>query len=261
MQSTQPLVLALPAAARVGTFTKGCRAAALDFVNRVSAPPGALAASAGRPREAGADDTERGAEAKRELAEWLRGPYHDHVFAVALVTARPPTSLGLGSPLGARSGSPASVPAIAAGALQRVLAKARYEALIAFARARDPEDGVSLAFSALSAGLVSRCQDADGTPGWVPVCQPRMRLAERVLSLIAADYLLRADDYEAALFTCSLCGRVCFDAEGKGRGGICEAHEKASVRRSEVREILGRPPASGLRAADCGPETPEGRSR
>jgi hypothetical protein len=73
-----------------------------------------------------------------------------------------------------------------------------------------------------------------------------MRLADRVLSLIAADYLLRADEYEAALFTCSLCGRVGFDAEGKARGGIRETHE-AGIRRSDVREILGEAPGSGLR--------------
>jgi hypothetical protein len=50
-RSSPPLVLALPAAVRVGTFTEGCRAVALDFLNRVSAPPCTAGANAQAKRE------------------------------------------------------------------------------------------------------------------------------------------------------------------------------------------------------------------
>jgi hypothetical protein len=58
-------VLALPARARVATFAEGCRAAALDFINRVSVH---------------AD--------KQELADWLRGPYRSHVVAIGRTSTR-----------------------------------------------------------------------------------------------------------------------------------------------------------------------------
>src|SRR5271165_3339851 len=144
-----PLVLALPARARVADFADGCRAAALDFVNRVA-------------REVD----------KEQLAVWLRGPYRAHVVVLARSLTR-------------RMGAATVAP----GALERLLTQARREVEAALEGTRDPEEGVSLGFSALSSGLVYRCQDAEGTPGWVPVAHPRMRLADRVLSLVAADYL------------------------------------------------------------------------
>jgi hypothetical protein len=195
MFSPTPLVLALPARARVATFADGCRAAAFDFVNRV-AP----------------------SRDKASLAEWLRGPYRSHVVMLARSRTR-------------RMGPASVVP----GALDRLLGRTRLEVGVGLLRARDAEDGVSFAFSALAGGLVYRCQDAQGAQGWVPVANPRMRLAERVLSLVAADYLLRPEDY-AGLYTCEACGKVEIDAE-RAQMGVCDAHAHRAPAISEIREL------------------------
>jgi hypothetical protein len=197
-----PLVLALPAGARVATFTDGCRDAALDFINRVSVR---------------AD--------KQELADWLRGPYRGHVVAIGRTSMR-------------RMNAASVLP----GALEKLLARTRFEVMLGLSRAIDAADGVSFGFDALSSGLVYRCQDADRTPGWVPVSHLRMRLTDRVLSLVAADYLLRSEDYEQALFTCSACGLVAFDAQAKARGGICRSH----ARNSDIRELAPAPSIAAL---------------
>jgi hypothetical protein len=200
MSSSPPLVLALPARSRVRSFADGCRLAALDFVNRV-AP----------------------AADKAVLAEWLRGPYRAHVVVLARSRTRRMTAAS-----------------VLPGTLEKLLSQTRLDVGLGLLRARDAEDGVSFAYSALAAGFVYRCQDADGAQGWVPVAHPRMRLADRVLSLVAADYLLRPDDYESALYTCANCGLVEFDPK-RAALGVCRAHAH-----SDIRE-LAPPPA--VRAA------------
>jgi hypothetical protein len=175
-------------------FTDGCRAAALEFVNRVAV-----------------------SNDKEQLAEWLRGPYRTHVVTLARSRTR-------------RMGAASVVP----GALTKLLAQTRLEVSLNLLRTRDPEDGVSFGYSALAAGLVYRAQDAMGAMGWVPVAQPRMRLTDRVLSLVAADYLLRGDEYETSLFTCSACGLTAFDA-GRADLGVCRAHAQRSA--SDIREL------------------------
>ena len=187
MQSI-PLVLALPAGTSVKKFAEGCRNAALDFVNRISVHP----------------DKER-------LVEWLSGPYRKHVVALAGSNGIPRVEI--------------SNCGVAPGVLDDLLTKVRCEVLLTFARARDPEDAVNFAFSALSSGLVYRCQDAERTQGWVPVSLPRMRLIDRVFSLVAADFLMNGDDYEHALFTCTACGSVTFDAQAKP-AGLCRDHTR-----------------------------------
>lgn len=189
MPQLTPLVLALPSRSLLATFTDGCREAALDFVNRVSL-----------------------SSDKEVLAEWLRGPYRSHVVTLARSRTQ-------------RMGAASVVP----NALTKLLTQTRLEVGATLARTRDPEDGVGFGYSALAAGLVYRAQDATGALGWVPVAQPRMRLTQRVLSLIAADYLLRSDDYETALFACSACGLTAFDA-GRAAIGVCRAHMQSDIR-------------------------------
>jgi len=201
-----PLVLALPAGTSVRKFAEGCRNAALDFVNRVSAEPD-----------------------KEGLVEWLSGPYRKHVVALAGSSGVPRVEIS-------NSGV---APEVIAG----LLTKVRREVLVTFARARDPEDAVNFAFSALSSGLVYRCQDAERTQGWVPVSLPRMRLVDRVFSLVAADFLMSGDDYEHALFTCTACGRVTFDAQAKS-AGLCRDHTR--------RLLSGRDDVGGAYASSDG---------
>jgi hypothetical protein len=193
-----PLVMALPARARVASFAEGCRAAVLDFVNCVSVQ---------------AD--------KQLLADWLRGPYRRHVVAIARAyTTR------------------VEATTVMAGALEKLLVQTRQQLIVTLERARSPEDGVGFAFTALASNYVYRCQDVTGAQGWVPVAHPRMRLFDRVTSLIAADYLLNGDVYEEQLFTCAACGLVAFDAAAKERGVCCE-HT-----RSDIRELVLPPPVA-----------------
>jgi hypothetical protein len=161
---------------------------------------------------------------KQELADWLRGPYRSHVVAIGRASTRKMCASSV-------------LPDV----LERLLARTRFEVMLALSRAVDPADGVNFGFDALSTGLVYRCQDAERTPGWVPVSQPRMRLTDRVLSLIAADYLLRSDDYEQALYTCGACDRVAFDAQAKACGGTCRSHAH-----SDIRELAPPGPATAL---------------
>jgi hypothetical protein len=60
--------------------------------------------------------------------------------------------------------------------------------------AREPHD-VAFTVAAMQDGWIERCCDSFGRPGWVPVDRPNMRLSERVLSLVAADYLVRPDEW------------------------------------------------------------------
>ena len=183
------MVMALPAGARVGTFAEGCRAAVLDFVNRIGVSRG-----------------------KEQLAEWLRGPYRAHVVTIARASHRRITPASL---------TPSSV--------QKLLTRTREQVGETLLSLTDSEAGVAFGYDMLAAGLVYRCQDERGAQGWVPVAHPRMKLLDRVLSLVAADHLLQADDYETALFQCTACGALSFDAQRRS-GGVCGAHAHSDIR-------------------------------
>jgi hypothetical protein len=63
---------------------------------------------------------------------------------------------------------------------------------------------------ALLAGLVVRTRSPNGASLFVPIDRERIRLADRVLSLLAVDYLTSPDDYFADLTICSECHDVSF---------------------------------------------------
>jgi hypothetical protein len=75
-------------------------------------------------------------------------------------------------------------------------------------------------------GLVRRALDKTGTWTWIPIDGSRMRLRERVLSLLVADWL---DDPLAwrALYVCHRCESVTFD-EGARKIGHCARHRRLS---------------------------------
>jgi hypothetical protein len=178
------MVLTLPRGIRVVELADGCRAAALDFVNRVSK----------RADTAMLDD-------------WLQGAY-----AALVIRMTPSRTL--------REGATSLFPP----ALNEQLGKTREAILQEFELARDPVQGAAFGYAALAAGLLNPCRDGEGHQGWVPVALPRMSLVDRVRSLVAADTMLRAEDYEKALFACSRCGVMSFDAT-RIEGRMCEAHE------------------------------------
>ena len=198
--SPTPIVLALPARSTVASFAEGCRTAALDFVNRVVT----------------SDD-------KGVLAEWLRGPYRAHAVTLARSRTR-------------RMGAATVVP----GMLDHpARPDAGWEVGLGLLRARDPADGVGFGYTALAAGHVYRCQDSRGEQGWVPVAQPKMRLAERVLSLVAADYAAaQRGHHETSLYTCATCGLTEFDA---ARAATLGALPRATPENSDIRELALSP--------------------
>lgn len=110
--------------------------------------------------------------------------------------------------------------------VRRIVESARTEVLEALARV--VKDGAApFMLRMLIAGFVVRCRDGLGAPAWLPT-GASVRLADRVLSLFAVDYLAWPDDYESGLAVCSLCGEVVFD-ENVRRRKVCDRHVESSL--------------------------------
>lgn len=153
---------------------------------------------------------------KAELATWLMGPYSQLTQYLSTRATRQ----GTGGEVQQRP-----VPMlreIDARMVDRVIKNARTEVLESLRSTYDAEGGAAFAFTMLSNGFVARCEDKAHVAGWVPTTDAR-RLADRVMSLLAADYLTRATDYETELSICSHCSYVEFDAVARMRG-ICHRH-------------------------------------
>lgn len=199
MMSTMPIegfdnsnvdtILTLPEQTGSMAIADGCRTAALAFLNESSR------------------------WGKAELAMWLMGPYGQLTQYVSQYSRR-------------RSGEFAKQPPllreIDARMVDRVIKNAYDEVMASVERTCDPEGGASFAFTMLAAGFVARCEDHGRVAGWVPTSDAR-RLADRVLSLIAADYLARPADYDNEVSVCGTCRTVEFDAVSRSRG-ICHRH-------------------------------------
>lgn len=115
-----------------------------------------------------------GATSKRALSAWLGGQYLTLVTLVDEDAKRAPV----------RAGEVTEMPAFARA---YVLATMR-------GIARSPSE-VGFTIAAMHDGWIERCCDGAGRPGWLPVDRPNMRLSERVLSLVAVDYLVRPRDW------------------------------------------------------------------
>lgn len=150
---------------------------------------------------------------KAELAMWLMGPYAQLTQYVSNYARRHGTDAPRPVPL---------LREIDARMVERVVRSARTEVIETMKKTADAEGGASFAFTMMSSGFVVRCEDRSHVPGWVPTTDAR-RLADRVLSLLAADYLARTSDYENELSVCHQCGAIDFDAGVRDRG-ICHRH-------------------------------------
>lgn len=150
---------------------------------------------------------------KAELATWLMGPYSQLTQYVSPHKTRRNAEVQRPVPM---------LREIDARMVDRVLKNARAEVLEALRSTYDAEGGAAFASTMLSNGFVARCEDRSRVAGWVPTTDAR-RLADRVMSLLAADYLTRANDYETELSICSHCSYVEFDAVARMRG-ICHRH-------------------------------------
>jgi len=150
---------------------------------------------------------------KAELAMWLMGPYAQATQYAPDITSRRSGELVRAVPL---------LREIDARMVDRVIRSARAEILETLGGMAEPEGAASFAFSMLSSGFVVRCEDSRNVAGWVPSPDAR-RLADRVLSLFAADYLTRPVAYELELTVCATCKAVDFDVLSRARG-ICGRH-------------------------------------
>jgi len=190
----EALARALPQGVHVEDVADKCRYGALAFLNGVTTAWG-----------------------KAELAAWLSGPYRD-------VTRFAREALDLAA---VRNESIRKK--ISAYAIERVMREAHEDVLVMLRTLTAPDGGVGFAFSALGGALVSRCRDDFGESGWIPVSPMRMRLADRVLSLVAVDYLARPEDYESDLAICATCKVVAFDRTARSRG-LCRVHSGSGIR-------------------------------
>jgi len=150
---------------------------------------------------------------KAELAMWLMGPYDQLTQFVSPFSRRRSGEFARQAPM---------LREIDARMVERVIKSARDEVFATLDRTCDAEGGASFAFTMLAAGFIARCEDRGQVAGWVPTSDAR-RLADRVLSLLAADYLARPSDYEQELFVCPHCRTVEFDAVSRSRD-ICNRH-------------------------------------
>lgn len=134
---------------------------------------------------------------KRELAQWLVGPY-----AQAAGATRALRHSGMRRAVTHRPLDEADVTELLTNARREILDVLRnawtWPADPGFARARVDE------------GLVAGIVDETSELGYAPVDAPGMRLVDRVRSLFIADYLTRPGDY-AAFAVCEDCEGATFD--------------------------------------------------
>jgi hypothetical protein len=152
-----------------------------------------------------------GSWGRRELAEWLQGPYRILTDLAAVPESLENSRTFRRIP---RSVEPAR--------LEEVLRAAKEDVLATMILAAPPDSDVRFSHRAVAAGHLVRTRDAAGRAGWVPVDAPGMLLGDRILSLAAVDYLMRPADYLALLSVCGICHAVSFDAQVRVRGHCAE---------------------------------------
>ncbi len=134
-----------------------------------------------------------------DLAEWFKGPYRRCVSPAGIMLGRTPTPFAI-----ARGSVDVHVDVLTL--------QAREEALVALRHLKNlREQDTSFTFDARNRGFITECRDDEGTRGLCPVDAPEMKLYERMLSLIAVDYVARPQDYEERLAICRRCEMPFFD--------------------------------------------------
>ena len=148
---------------------------------------------------------------KLDLVLWLTGPYHQATRHL---------------PRGERVLHVEDDAGVEPAAVDELVVRVRGQVLASLEKAALEDGTVDFAEDAAARGIVRRTQDASGEEVWVPVDLARMRLRDRMRSLVAADYLNAPEDYRE-LFVCHRCEAVVFDAGAK-RLGVCAAHKRLS---------------------------------
>lgn len=179
-------ILTLPRHTTVDAVAYSCRRAALEFIN---------------------DSSHWG---KAQLAIWLMGSYATLIEYVAVPVTR----------VGAPPPAP-PIRVIEPSEITRVIECAR-DQIIANLRATSHSDAPpGFALTHAKSGFVVPCEDQERGRGWAPTPNAK-RLADRVLSLFAADCLTRTGDYKD-FGLCGRCGAVEFDAQTRAHG-TCSRH-------------------------------------
>lgn len=202
-------IVTLPPSTGIFRIADECRAAALSFVN-------------------GACTWD-----KLDLALWLSGAYSRATSHIAHVPRLPadaePTTV-LDRPLEAE-------------VVSRVLLHTHDMVMETLRAASNPEYAEAIAAMAMSNNLIAPCEDEQGRQGWAPVSRPRVVLADRVVSLVAADFLTRPHDYHGLMALCERCGSVVFDPIARAMG-LCNTHRSGVVPRRTL-TTMPAPPSEG----------------
>jgi hypothetical protein len=156
---------------------------------------------------------------KRKLVEWLQGNYRPLVIGASYQRRLTP-AYGSAPP-----------PPVQSTTIANVLANAHAEVLRQLRDLADSSSSLDAGRSFIAKKIVTRCIDELGNAGWAPVSHRASLLADRVMSLFAADFLARPWDYECELAICDACDNVSF-AEVQ----CCRAHsgEQRIVKEIEI---------------------------
>lgn len=200
----KPKTVKLVSGFTIDDVAEACRSAAIEFLDGV-----------------------RDGWGKKELVTWLTGSYHqisilrcsaDELAFADVVPHTPRPSLR------------ANTQSVPPEDVEKTLQAARAEVLAVLERFAS-SDGAAETFMwrVKSRGGLTRVEDEDGMVGLVPNEQPSQRLAERVLSLVAADYIARPLDYEERVAVCHACGNVSFEP-GARAACDCGEHRGSGIR-------------------------------
>lgn len=155
---------------------------------------------------------------KRELAQWLVGPYARAVATIVLPEAR--RFPGVDEP-------------IAAETIALLLENAHVQLLDGLRRTWAWRADSDFVRAMIDQGMVAGVTDDTGAFGYAPVDAPNMRLVDRARSLFLADWLTRPHDY-ASFAVCNHCGAATFDF-GESHRDECAGEVLSVPRRSTLR--------------------------
>lgn len=163
-----------------------------------------------------------GGWAKRELAEWLVGPYEAATLSVRE------------SLLPARSGVRGPRGSIEEWRILKLVDPAWQGAMRCIEDFGQAGEARHLD-EAFDRGSIGSAWTSCGTSMFVPLNRAGLPLAVRVRSLLVVDFLLRPEDYDGEIRECSECGDVVLGQWARRRGH-CEEH----ARNSQIVPIMPR---------------------
>ncbi len=189
----RPTVFQLPRQTGALAVAQACRESALHFVNEVASDE----------------------NSHRSFLVWLSGSYSWLTsYAREASTGRPSDD---------RFNVQAAYGGVESEMLRERITDAREEVLSVLRSLTDEECAYQFAGAAIVDGLIIECHDGEGNRGWIPVAQKNSTIVQRILSLVAVDYLMQGEEYEGSLCVCGRCDRVSFDSIDRARGS-CRHH-------------------------------------